>query len=185
MNPIETERGEARPKPGAFRETDWHVLWARSNCEQLVHRQLFGKGFDTFVPTMSVWATAAGARHRIDRPMFPGYLFVRGLGDKRSHVEVRKARGLVQVLGPSWDRPAVVPDDEVDAIRTLTRSGLETFETPFLKQGARVRVVFGPLAGVEGTLLRTNAGTGQLVLSIGLLQRSVAAHVHCSTVVPV
>lgn len=185
MSPIETERGEARPENGRFRGTDWHVLWARSNCEQLVHQQLAGKGFDSFVPMMGAWGTLAGTRHRIEKPMFPGYLFVRGLADKQSHIEVRKARGLVQVLGHGWDRPAVVPEDEVGAIQKLTQSGLETFATPFLKQGQRVKVVFGPLMGVEGTLLRSNARTGLLVLSIALLQRSVAAEVHCSSVAPV
>lgn len=185
MNRIETERGEARPQDACFHATNWHVLWTRSHCEQLVLQQLSGKGFETFLPTMGAWSTRAGQRHHVERPMFPGYLFVRGLTDKRRHIEVRKARGLVQVLGPSWDRPAVVPEQELAAIQKVTQSGLETFATPFLQQGRRVRVVFGPLKGVEGTLLRSNAHTGLLVLSITLLQRSVAAHVHCSTVTPV
>ncbi len=184
MSRIETERGGACPNPG-FHVADWHVLWTRSHCEQLVHQQLSGKGFEAFLPMTSVWGTREGARHRIEVPMFPGYLFVRGLVDKRSHVEVRKARGLVQVLGQRWDRPAVVPEHEVGAIQKLMQSALETFATPFLQQGQRVRVVFGPLTGVEGTLLRSNAHTGLLVLSITLLQRSVAAEVHCSAVAPV
>jgi transcription termination/antitermination protein NusG len=182
---IETERGGARAENASFRAKDWHVLWTRSHSEQLVRQQLSGKGFETFLPMIGAWGTRAGARRRIDVPMFPGYLFVRGLADKRSHVEVRKARGLVQVLGQSWDRPAVVPEQEVGAIQKLAQSALETFATPFLQQGQRVRVVFGPLAGVEGRLLRSNAHTGLLVLSITLLQRSVAAEVHCSAVTPV
>jgi transcription antitermination factor NusG len=185
VNRIETERGGACAADALFPANEWHVIWTRSNCEQLVHQQLSGKGFETFLPTMGAWRTRAGARRRIDVPMFPGYLFVRGLVDKKSHVEVRKARGLVQVLGQCWDRPAVVPEREVGAIQTLTQSALETFATPFLQQGQRVRVVFGPLTGVEGTLLRSNSHTGLLVLSVTLLQRSVAAEVHCSAVAPI
>lgn len=185
MNRIETERGGARSEDTSFRGDDWHVLWTRSNSEQLVRQQLCGKGFDTFLPMMGAWGTRAGVRRRIDVPMFPGYLFVRGLADKGSHVEVRKARGLVQVLGHTWDRPAVVPTHEVGALQKLTQSALETFATPFLQQGQRVRVVFGPLTGVEGTLVRSNTRTGLLVLSVSLLQRSVAAEVHCSAVAPV
>ena len=185
MNRIATERGGACQEDACFRGEDWHVLWTRSHAEHLVHKQLSGKGFETFLPLMGAWRTRGGVRHRIEVPMFPGYLFVRGLVDKRSHVEVRKARGLVQVLGQGWDRPAVVVDREVSAIQKLTQSALEIFATPFLRQGERVRVVFGPLAGVEGTLLRSNARTGLLVLSVTLLQRSVAAEVHCSTVAPV
>jgi transcription antitermination factor NusG len=185
VNRIETERGGACPEPSALGGKNWHVLWTRSNCEQLVHEQLSGKGFESFLPMTGMWSTRAGARRRIEVPMFPGYMFVRGLADKSSHVEVRKARGLVQVLGQHWDRPAVVPEHEVGAIQKLAHSALETFATPFMHQGQRVRVVFGPLTGVEGTLLRSNANTGLLVLSVTLLQRSVAAEVHCSAVTPI
>lgn len=117
--------------------------------------------------------------------MFAGYLFVRGLADKRCHVEVRKARGLVQVLGQVWERPAVVPEHEIGAIKKLTQLAPETVDTPFMQHGQRVRVVFGPLTGLEGTLIRSNTRTGLLVLSITLLQRSVATEVHCSAVTPV
>jgi transcription antitermination factor NusG len=46
-----------------------------------------------------------------------------------------------------------------------------------------VRIVRGPLAGVEGILLQTKATKGLLVLSIELLQRSVAVEVDCTAVV--
>jgi transcription antitermination factor NusG len=185
MHYIETKRGEAFQNEGCFSENDWLVLWTRSNCEQLVRQQITSKGFETFLPMMKTWRTRAGVRHQIDVPMFPSYLFVRGLRDKPSHIEVRKTRGLVQVLGGSWDHPAVVPEQEIGAIQKLTRAALETFATPFLHQGQRVRVVYGPLKGIEGTLIRSNTRTGLLVLSIELLQRSVAAEVHCSLLKPV
>lgn len=185
MLQVETKRGEARPNETVFHDNEWLVLWTRSNCEQLVDQQLAGKGFETFLPMTKAWRTRAGTRHQIEVPMFPSYLFIRGIRDKPSHIEVRKARGLVQVLGYSWDHPAVVPEQEIDAIQKVTRSALETFATPFLRQGQRVRVVHGPLKGVEGTLIRSNTRTGLLVLSIELLQRSVAAEVHCSMLMPI
>ena len=178
---IETERGEACAGDAKAGE-NWCVLWTRSNCEQMVHDQLAGRGFEIFLPTTSRWSTRAGKRHRISVPMFPTYLFVRGIADKQSHVEVRKARGLVRVLGERWDRPQTVPDGEVSSIRKLSLSALETVAVPYMQEGRRVRVVFGPLTGVEGTLIRSNARTGLLVLSIAILQRSVAAEVHCSAV---
>ena len=185
MLQVETQRGEARPNEGCFHENEWLVVWTRSNCERLVDEQLTSKSFETFLPMTKAWRTRAGDRHQIEVPMFPSYLFVRCLRDKHSYIEVRKARGLVQVLGGSWDHPAVVPDQEIDAIQKLTGLALETFTTPFLRQGQRVRVIYGPLKGVEGTLMRSNARTGLLVLSIELLQRSVAAEVHCSMLTPI
>ena len=47
-----------------------------------------------------------------------------------------------------------------------------------------MRIEEGPLAGVEGVLLRVRPEKGLLVLSIDMLQRSVAVEVDCSQVVP-
>jgi transcription antitermination factor NusG len=44
--------------------------------------------------------------------------------------------------------------------------------------------VSGPLAGVEGILKRVDPAKGILVISVHLLQRSVAVEVDCTQVVP-
>jgi transcription termination/antitermination protein NusG len=163
----------------------WHVLWTRSHCEQLVHDQLLARGFRPYLPTLEVWSRRRGLRHRIRIPMFPGYVFLRNALDKHSDVEVRKARGVVALLGDGWDRRAVVPECEMQAIEKLIQSGLPALPHPFLKQGQRVRINRGPLADVEGILLRTKPNKGLLLLSVALLQRSVAVEVDCTLVAPV
>jgi transcription antitermination factor NusG len=57
------------------------------------------------------------------------------------------------------------------------------FPHPYLKEGRRVRITHGPLTGVEGILVQSKPGKGLLVLSVELLQRSVAVEVACSAVV--
>jgi transcriptional antiterminator NusG len=162
----------------------WHVLWTQSHCEQLVFDQLAGRGFEALLPKINVWSKRSGTRHLIRRPMFPGYLFLRHGLDKEAYIEVRKARGLVAVLGDTWERLAVVPDNEIDAVLALSRCDLPSMPYPYLKEGMRVRIASGPLAGVEGILERRKAEKGFLVLSIDLLSRSVAVEVDCTSVVP-
>ena len=162
----------------------WHVLWTRSNCEQLVHDQLAAKGFHLFLPIVDVWSRRAGLRRLCPKPMFPGYLFLQHALDKWSDVEVRKARGLVSILGDTWEARAVVPDVQVEAIQTLVRGKLSAFPYPYLREGQRVRITRGPLTDVEGILLRTKAKKGLLVLSVEMLRRSVAVEVDCTTAVP-
>lgn len=163
----------------------WHVLWTRSHCEQLVYGQLAAKGFRLFLPAVNVWSRRGTARHRVRVPMFPGYLFLHHGMDKTSHVEVLKARGLVQILGERWDRLAAVPDAEIDAIRRLHRSDVPVLPHPYLREGQRVRITEGPFANVEGILVRVNANRGLLVVSIDLVKRSVAVQVDCTLVTPV
>ena len=74
-------------------------------------------------------------------------------------------------------RRAEIPDDEVGAIERVHATQVPALPHPFLETGDRVRITGGPLAGVEGTLVRADAGRGLLVLSVHLLQRSVAVQV--------
>jgi len=176
---LEGTSQQVAPPAGGER---WYVLWTRSHCEQLVHDQLAARGFRLFLPRLEMWSRRDGERRLIQVPMFAGYLFLHHALDKYSDVEVRKARGLVNILGESWEQRAVVPAAEIEALQRLTGSGLPAFTHPYLKTGQRVRITRGPMADVEGILVRSNPRKGLLVLSVELLARSVAVAVDCTMV---
>ena len=161
----------------------WYALYTRSHCEQLVYDQLQAQGLALFLPTLAVWSRRGGHRHRLAVPMFPGYLFLQHVLDKASYLRVRQARGLVRILGERWDRLATIPEGEILAIRRVLQAELPVVPHPYLREGQRVRITQGPLAGVEGILLQGKPHKGLLVLSVDLLQRSVAVEVDCTTVV--
>ena len=179
---VHPREADAGALPAAPR---WHVLWTRSNFEQQVRDQLVAKGFEVFLPRVGRWSRHASLRYVAHVPMFPGYLFLRHAMDKASYLEACKARGLVRILGESWDRLAVVPDREIEAIRRVIDAGLTVLPHPYLREGQQVRVMDGPLQGAEGILQRSEAATGLLVLSVDLLRRSVVVEVDCTAVVPV
>ena len=115
--------------------------------------------------------------------MFPSYLFLHHTLDKTSYLEVIKARGLVRILGERWDRLSVIPDAEILSIQTVLQARVPILPHPYLKEGQRVRIIEGPLTGAEGLLVESKPTKGLLVLSVDLLQRSVAVEVDCSVVV--
>jgi transcription termination/antitermination protein NusG len=160
----------------------WHALYTRSHSEQLVCDQLAAKGFRTFLPKISVWSQRAGKRHLISVPMFPSYLFLQHAIDKNSYIDVRKARGLVCILGECWDKPSIIPDAEIEAIQTTLRASIPVMPHPYLREGQRVRITQGSLRGVEGILIQSKPAKGLLILSVDLLQRSIAVEIDCSVV---
>jgi transcription termination/antitermination protein NusG len=177
----ETKGGEALREPDRkSMSPPWRVLWTRSNCEQLVYDQLAMKGFDLFLPSVETWVRRGGVRRRERVPLFRSYLFLRHTVDKSSYLELCKTRGLVQVLGERWDQLEEVPDAEVAAVQKLVRSDLPVFPYPYLREGQRVRITDGPLADVEGILVRGNSKKGLFVVSVDLLQRSIAVHLDCT-----
>lgn len=159
------------------RPAPWHAIWTRSHCEQMVRDQLGAKGFDLFLPKARVWSRRSGTRRCVDAPLFPGYVFVHHELDKASHVEVLKARGVVRVLGGRWDRLTPIPDGEIEAIQCVVGAGQPVFAHAHLSSGDRVRIRSGPFEGVEGIFLRSREDRGLFVVSINMLQRSVAVEI--------
>lgn len=155
----------------------WHALWTRSHCEQLVFDQLVGKGFQPFLPKMTRWNLRGGVKHRSEVPMFPGYLFLHHALDKHAYLSVIGTRGMVQVLGGRWDHLAVIPEQQMAAVERLAFSAQPLRSHPYLRSGERVRIHEGPLAGVEGILVRFSRNKHLVVVSLELLQRSVAVEV--------
>ena len=187
LNVTPISSSDVRPlpvPPPCIAEGEWYALWTHSHCEQLVHDQLVAKGFQPFLPTLDVWSRRRGVRRLIRVPMFPGYLFLRGEMNKAAYLHVSAVRGLVRVLGERWDCLAVVPDHEVEAIRRASAAGHHVLPHPYLKEGRRARITHGPLTGLEGILVEDRSKRGLLVLSIELLQRSVAVVVDCTDTQP-
>lgn len=160
----------------------WHVIYTRSHCEQLVYDQLVAKGFQLFLPKVAVWSKYGEGRKVCHAPLFSSYLFLHHVVDKFSYIDVRKARGVVNILGERWDSLAVVPDAEIEAIQTVVHSQVPVLPHPYLREGQKVRIKRGPLTNLEGVLIQTQPDKGLLVISVDLLQRSIAVKVDCTTV---
>jgi transcription antitermination factor NusG len=72
--------------------------------------------------------------------------------------------------------PQPIDDAEIGALQILVKSRLRVQPWPFLHIGQRVRIIQGPLAGAEGILVSLKK-QNRLVVSVTLLQRSVAVEI--------
>ena len=160
----------------------WYAIWTRSHSEQLVADQLLAKGLQVFLPKISVWSRRGGVRHAIRVPMFSGYVFLNENVDKNIYLEVIKARGVVRLLGDRWDSLSPIAQGEIEGLQALVSSGLAITPHSYLREGQRVRITGGPLKGVDGILVDNKSEKGLLVLSVDLLQRSVAVQIDCTWV---
>jgi len=89
----------------------------------------------------------------------------------------------VRVVGFAG-RPEPIPDEEIESLKMLMRNGSNYVCYPYLREGMHVHVVRGPLEGVRGRLVR-EARHSRLVLSVPLIQRSVAIEIDAADVAPV
>ncbi len=83
--------------------------------------------------------------------------------------------GVIQIVGVG-KTPIPVEEPEIAAIQRVGKSGLPTMPWPYLEVGHVVRIEEGPLQGLSGMVLKIKSGP-KLVLSVSLLQRSVAVEI--------
>jgi transcription antitermination factor NusG len=117
----------------------------------------------------------------LDQPLFPGYLFCRFDFQNRRPLVITP--GIIRVVGIG-ERPTPIEDREIEAIQLALASGLPSWPWPYLEVGERVRVNYGSLSGLEG-FLTSFKGAHRVVLSVSLLQRSVAMEVDLAWVTAV
>lgn len=156
----------------------WHAIYTRHQHGKAVADILSRKGFEIFLPQYTSTRQWKDRRKEISLPLFPSYVFIRGGLDGMLQIVMTPGVYWLVSLG---ERVAVIPQEEIDAVRRLIESSLRLEPHPFLKCGDWVRITSGPLEGVEGILVRKK-GTFRLVLSVEMLQKSVAVEVDVSTV---
>ena len=151
----------------------WYALWVRSRHEKSVAEILRGKGFETFLPLHTSRRRWSDRVQEVELPLIPGYVFCRF--DANYRLPILTTPGLVQIVS-AGKTPQAVDEDEMQSLITAVRAGVHLQLWPFLKSGQRVSIEEGPLRSLEGVLITTK-GSDQLILSISLLQRSVAVAV--------
>jgi transcriptional antiterminator NusG len=156
----------------------WYAIWTRSRHEQVVREQLERKRVEAFLPTIPTWSRLKDRKKKIDGPLFPGYCFARF--DSRDRLPILKCTGVVNII--AFDGEIVpIPDFEIEGIRRLVESDLQFDPCPFIREGAMVEVVHGPLRGVVGRLLRKGAHA-RLVLAVDLIGQAVSVEVDAADV---
>lgn len=156
----------------------WFALQVRVRHEADVTVHLEGKGYEWFLPLYKERKRWSDRVKQVDSPLFPGYVFCRFNPNDR--LPILKTPGVTQIVG--YNRvPVAVDESEIDSIRTLVASGVPNFPCAYLEVGSRVRIEAGALRGLEGILMEVK-GKRRLVLSITLLQRSVAVEIDSEAV---
>jgi transcription elongation factor/antiterminator RfaH len=159
----------------------WYALLVRSRRENQVFNQLLGQGYECFLPVYKSERRWSDRMKEVQQPLFPGYLFCRF--DIHNRGPVLMAPGVHQIVGIGRT-PVSVAEAEIESIRQVLASGLPSQPWLYLEVGQRVRVNHGSLENIEGILVSFKGGH-RVVLSVSLLQRSVAMEVDLSWVTAV
>jgi len=167
--------------PAADSDTpNWYALYTCARHEKQVAVQLERRRFEFYLPTYCSVRRWKDRQVELDLPLFPSYVFVNIA--LRDRLRVLNIPGAVRFVS-SRGMPAALAKDDLDRLRSGLTCGVHPEPHPYLITGRRVRVVRGPLSGMDGVLLRRK-DRFRLVLSIQLIMRSVAVEVDTCDVQP-
>jgi transcription antitermination factor NusG len=152
-------------------DAQWFAVWTRSRQEKISAAILEALGIPHFLPLKSEVRQWSDRRQTVTVPLFSGYMFVRINSARDRRLEVLKTPGIAGFVG-NQTGPLPIPDQQIEDIRTVIKTRVECTVLPLLNEGESVRVVQGPLAGVEGRLVRTNSST-RLSISIEMIHKSM------------
>jgi transcription antitermination factor NusG len=151
----------------------WYALQTRSRHEKQVAQRIVAQSLETFLPVHSsrrLWKN--GVHATVETPLFPCYLFAKAsMYDRTRLLRVPGVLGMAS----SSSHPTAIPEADMKMLRTVTEQ-LSAEPHPYLAIGDTVRIVSGPLAGMEGILTRKK-NQYRVVLSIEAIMRSITVEV--------
>lgn len=161
----------------------WYVLHTRSRFENVVHEGLARKQVEVYVPRITVPSKRRDRRQMIQVPLFPGYVFVRSDLNPYQQLEIVKTVGVVRFIA-NRQGPLPVGDDTIASLKIMVAADRQIITGRRLRQGDRVMVTDGPMAGVVGTFVRYR-GQGRVVVNIEALGQFAAVEIDAAAVEPV
>jgi transcription antitermination factor NusG len=151
----------------------WFAVYTFSCHEKRIAQHCSAREIEHFLPlrrSLTRWKN--GCTMLIERPLFPGYIFVNI--EKLHRVRVLELPGVQSLVGHGRE-PVPLPGSEIE----ILRRGLDQLNAhpcPYLNIGERATIKRGPLQGMTGIVVRRKNGL-RLVLSIDLIMKSVSLEI--------
>ena len=165
------------PEPTVF---NWYAVAVYPRHEKTVGQYLERRGVKFFLPLYRTMRRWKDRKKKLELVLFPGYVFVNL--DLHDRLQVLESPSVVRFIS-FQGKPARVEDNEILALTAALNAGVRTEPHPYIREGKKVRVVRGPLAGLEG-IMKRRKDRFRLVLSVDLIMRSVMLEVDESDVEP-
>ncbi len=158
----------------------WYAAYTCANHERRVGEHLSSRLVEHFLPLYESTRRWKDRRMRLRLPLFPGYVFVRiAIHDR---LKIFQVPGIVHLVG-FGGRPSPLSEDQMAGLRRSLALQIPVEPHPYLQAGRGVRVRAGPLAGLQGMLLRRK-NRSRFIISLDLIKRSVAVEVDLAELEP-
>ncbi len=171
---IDVHQADAIDAPGR-----WYVLHTRSRQEKALAHDLAAMQVAVFLPTMRTIRYYGRRKVRVELPLFPNYLFLRGSLDQAYAAD--RTRRLANII-PVANQQQL--DGELRTIHDAIIRGANLAIHPRLVRGVRVQVTAGPFKGLRGQI-EQEIRADRLVLQVQTLGQASSLEIDASLLSPI
>jgi transcription antitermination factor NusG len=164
-------------------ELSWFAVQTKPRHEKKAAAELQEKGISAFLPLCSEKRQWSDRQRVVELPLFPQYVFVRIEQNLETRVSVLRTNGITNFVGTRGIGIAI-PDEQIEQVQTVIAQGIPVSPHLFMNIGKRIRIRGGAFDGLQGILTAVN-GDQTLVVSVELIQRSLAIRISGFTIEPV
>lgn len=157
--------------PPAGLDSCWWVIYTKPRQEKALARDLFAQRVPYFLPLLKNTVLRRGRPQVSFLPMFRGYVFIFAAEEQR--VRALKTNRICRVLEVK-DQEQLLAD--LRRVQQTIASGLPLTVESRLANGDRVRVRYGPLAGMEGVVI-VRRGKTRLLVAVHFLQQGASVEI--------
>jgi transcription antitermination factor NusG len=149
----------------------WWVAHTKSRNEKALAQDLTQKQVSYFLPMSWNVHRRRGRTIRSLLPLFSGYLFF--CGEEKQRIEVLRTNRVANLIKVKDQQKLLA---ELLQIEKTIRAGAVLTPHKYIKAGQHCRVTAGPLAGLQGIILKTKSVT-HLVLQVDMLGQAASVEV--------
>lgn len=147
----------------------WYVLFVSSNQEEKVKKILekeIGDEFKFIVPTRELRERKDGKWLNVKRKLFPGYVLIKGIMNIDIYYKLKKINGIIKLLS-NEEEILTVDENELRILKILIdNDGNNIGISSLYKENDVVKIIAGPLMGLEGQIIKIDYRKGRAKVSL-------------------
>lgn len=150
-------------------ERKWYVAYVRLFHERKTAEKLAAMGIESFVPVREEIHQWSQRKKKVMRVLIPQMIFIRATQKERMEALTLSSISHYLVL-KGEHTPAIIPDRQMEQFMFMvdySENTIEMYNSP-LEPGQHIKVIKGPLAGLEGELLEIE-GKSKVVVRLDIL----------------
>tara|TARA_B100001146_G_C16200501_1_gene444201 strand:+ start:8279 stop:8791 length:513 start_codon:yes stop_codon:yes gene_type:complete len=152
---------------------NWIAVYTKSRHEQIVVNELNKKNIESYCPMFKERRQWSDRKKWVHFPLFRSYVF--------ANIEINENIYVLQTIGVNkivkfQEKISIIPDQVIDNIKNIIEGGYNVEQTDYFIKGDEVRVVSGPLKGLDGVVLDLR-GANKIIIKIESIQQAFSVEI--------